>query len=1306
MNHANPRLPVDNLMHIPRNQLLIKQTDALAALATCSMRLRAASAIMTLGLIASTMTSLMPVYAATTLTVTNALDSAGPATSGSLRQVLEYMQFSCYGAFTINFAIPGAGPHTIAPASSLPAIDCANTTINGYSQSGASANSLAVGNNAVLKIKLDRPIASTANNGLFVSADNVTIKGLVISKFTGNGILINDGTNTKILGNFIGTDTAGSVAQGNATGIRFQSSQALIFDPSGGDNYKTRTKAGINVGTKVSTKASVNSPNKVGGINPADRNVISGNTGRGIALETPHNEVVNNHIGTDKTGISAVPNGGAGIDARAANLIVDGNFISYNLGNGVVITESDSTISNNLILNNGGIGVYAQGTECAPGNIFIRQNNIGPQGSLGIDLGNAFLMAGVRDVNGAALPDSSSCYQVNGALNGKAPGYPVVNNTTYEWTGASVSTTINAQLNFAPLPNKIFTIDLFDNSTIPLDTANKGVGRKYVASIDTPATDSVGSATFQISNATAVYRPTMTSTAPSGFNSGTSEFSVQQVTPFAFTSTYTNFTIPVGGNLTQAFTLTNISASSVTVAMPTTNLASFTVALAAGCNNVAIGATCNVNVTYAKNVVANETAVLTLVQGITTYKWNLVGVATASGSPPTISFAASPANILVNGTTVGTLTVTNPNVTSLTANAFTFNYLPGLVNAGMPSASSTCAGATPTAVAGVGNSATTTGFTIPGSGSCTFSVTITSATAATYSGNIAAGLIVTPAGSSNATPFSLNVGALGSPVITSAAPPSGIAGQAYSFTASATGGGPITWSIAAGSLPPGLNLNSATGTISGSASAGTSTFTLRATNMAGQANQATSINIIVPIVPVISLSVGALDFGNQNTGTASNPLVVTISNTGNASFDIRSITGIGDFAHVANCPTTLAPQTSCTLNVTFSPLTAGLISGLISVNTTALSGSGSITLSGVGILVPRAIIVLNPGALTFSDQALGSNSAAQILFISNTGLVTLDLRNIAFSSSAFTRAGPPAVENPNNVVGCGGSVAPRTSCAIGVVFGPSNLGINNETLTITHNATLSGIEGTSSIGLRGIATQRREPLIRVSSTSGLNFTDQVLDSVSSPQPVNVTNTGTIVLNVGSVSITPTNANTGASDFSAVSNCSALNPGASCTINVSFTPNGAIGGKAASLNIASNATNVNAGVVSLSGNALPIPRPVVRLSATSIGFGNVISGSVVASQRVTVTNVGILPLNIAGIIASGNFGRVTTCTAPLSTDQSCTIDVTFNPSALGSNIGAITINSNATPASNQVTLSGTGCRFLSGAQQRHFVTNCG
>src|SRR5262245_15297541 len=83
-----------------------------------------------------------------TFTVINTLDSG----AGSLRQAILGAN-AAPGADLIDFQIPGAGVHTISPTSTLPAITD-TVTIDGYTQPGAAANTLAVGDNAILQIEL------------------------------------------------------------------------------------------------------------------------------------------------------------------------------------------------------------------------------------------------------------------------------------------------------------------------------------------------------------------------------------------------------------------------------------------------------------------------------------------------------------------------------------------------------------------------------------------------------------------------------------------------------------------------------------------------------------------------------------------------------------------------------------------------------------------------------------------------------------------------------------------------------------------------------------------------------------------------------------------------------------------------------------------------------------------------------------------------------------------------------------------------------------------------------------------------
>jgi hypothetical protein len=134
-----------------------------------------------------------------------------------------------YGTDTINFAIAGAGVHTISPTSALPTIT-APVVINGYTQPGSSVNTLAVGDNAVLRIEIN---GTNAPGAAFVvnSAGN-TFKGLVINRFFNASFnpgyafgLI--GSGNAVQGCYLGTNPGGDTDLHNTGGVLVE---------SGGDN--------------------------------------------------------------------------------------------------------------------------------------------------------------------------------------------------------------------------------------------------------------------------------------------------------------------------------------------------------------------------------------------------------------------------------------------------------------------------------------------------------------------------------------------------------------------------------------------------------------------------------------------------------------------------------------------------------------------------------------------------------------------------------------------------------------------------------------------------------------------------------------------------------------------------------------------------------------------------------------------------------------------------------------------------------------------------------------------------------------
>lgn len=309
-----------------------------------------------------------------------------PPTTCTLRAALQQAHV-LVGADTINFNIPGLEVKTISPASELPDIE-EKVTINGYSQPGAKANTLAQGTNAVLKIELDGSNAGPSSTGLSIRASECVIKGLVINRFRNNGISISGPDDdpyksNKIAGNFIGTDVTGKVDLGNA-------------------------------GRGVFIASEYTSANTVGGSRPAGRNLISGNEGGGVGIATGavDNAVMGNLIGTKANGTGALTNIGDGVSIHggASDNLVGGtlsgtaNTIAFN-GGGVVVKDDDSTgnsILRNSMFSNDHAGIDlgdAGPTPNDPGDADAGSNNLQNKPRIGLaeNSGGETIVQGMLD---------------------------------------------------------------------------------------------------------------------------------------------------------------------------------------------------------------------------------------------------------------------------------------------------------------------------------------------------------------------------------------------------------------------------------------------------------------------------------------------------------------------------------------------------------------------------------------------------------------------------------------------------------------------------------------------------------------------------------------------------------------------------------------------------------------------------------------------------------------------------------------------------------------------------------------------
>ncbi|EFH83279.1 N,N-dimethylformamidase beta subunit family domain-containing protein [Ktedonobacter racemifer] len=162
---------------------------------------------------------------------------------------------------------------------------------------------------------------------------------------------------------------------------------------------------------------------------------------------------------------------------------------------------------------------------------------------------------------------------------------------------------------------------------------------------------------------------------------------------------------------------------------------------------------------------------------------------------------------------------------------------------------------------------------------------------------------------------------------------------------------------------------------------------------------------VVP-APGSSLSPTSLDFGTQNLSIASGAKQITLTNNGTAALTINNIgisgTNASDYTQSNSCPassSTLAPNASCTINVTFTPAGLGSRSATLTVNDSAAGSPYAIALTGTGV----------NSTIYFSDGFEGGNTSLWSLPNSDgSGSITVE------SSQVHSGTKAAAITNGSN----------------------------------------------------------------------------------------------------------------------------------------------------------------------------------------------------------------------------------------------------------------------------------------------------
>jgi hypothetical protein len=238
---------------------------------------------------------------------------------------------------------------------------------------------------------------------------------------------------------------------------------------------------------------------------------------------------------------------------------------------------------------------------------------------------------------------------------------------------------------------------------------------------------------------------------------------------------------------------------------------------------------------------------------------------------------------------------------------------------------------------------------------------------------------------------------------------------------------------------------------------------------------------------------------------------------------------------------TILPGGTQTLSVLFTPTDTA--------NYTTATATVTLTVTNGG-----PILSLTPTALTFSST-INVPTPAQSVLVTNVGSAPLRISAINFGG-----ANPGRFGLTHNCPIGGIGLAAGGNCTVNVTFTPNNNTPRSALLRVLVAA--PAVSG--SVTLTGTTVR---PVVGLSATS-LAFGNVPINTVSQPQTVTVTNSGTVPLVF--TSITMGGANPGR--FPQTNNCGAgLAPNASCTVTISFQPNRRAA-RSATLSIRSNAVN--------------------------------------------------------------------------------------------------------------------------------------
>jgi uncharacterized repeat protein (TIGR01451 family) len=644
----------------------------------------------------------------------------------------------------------------------------------------------------------------------------------------------------------------------------------------------------------------------------------------------------------------------------------------------------------------------------------------------------------------------------------------------------------------------------------------------------------------------------------------------------------------------------------------------------------------------------------------------LTASATLSVGQPAITKAFLPITVNTGGTSVLTITLSNPTAAAMTLAAFTDTYPAGILNAAAPTASTTCALGTVTA-ASLGSSVALSGGTIPAAGSCTVTVSVTAT--ATNTNTIPVGGLTVSGGASNATAANATLSVNPAPVTTKSFSPASIAKNGTStltISVQNANNAAMTGVAFTDTYPAGL-VNTAAPTVT--ATPATCTFTALTAAAGGNSFVLTGGSIPLNSTCIYTVQVTSATEGTYNNNTGA----VTSTNYGIGVAATATLNVIPNppTTTKAFSPATIVSNATSTMTITLinpnviditgAGFTDTYPAGLVNtnspnVNTTCVGGTVSATSNGNSVQLSGATIPASGSCIVTVDVT----SALAGAYTNNTGIIsTGNAGNGASASGVLTVIGSPTVAKSfaaASITPGGSSVLTITLTNPNAATALTGLALIDTYPTNVVNAAIPAVSTTCG----GVAT---------AAAGGSTVTlsgGSLLAAASCTVTVTVTS-----------SVLGTSTNTIAAGDVTTTNAGANTTPASATLTVAYAPP-TVAKTFAPTAVASNTNDIltitltNPNAVAITGAAFTDTYPAGLINTTGGVTGNTCGGTATA---LTTGAANTLDLTGGTIPANGS------CTISYNQVQSATSGTYINTIAAGdvttTNTGANTAAASAT-----------------------------